>query len=618
MLKVVKRAVRMTLPVHGYKPLFALLAAAVLLAGAATRLDAGSRLGRITGVMGEVVAVNLGREQGLFQGLRGNVFKFDSLRNTVDVAEIQIISVSASQSLAKVMTRRDSLEVGQFVDIEGTMPQSPLEKVDILRVMEESARNFFAARQYTEPDSANCLALCRKILAREPNNRLATQLIARMTQNYFQWGDRERYDGNFANAIIYYMRLLKIDPGNRTAYEHIWEVLDMIDAESEVPLDPIQRGRPPDFYYASAEQYYRSGQFEKSKKYFSFLLDNVVQKDMVAREGLTRNDRMLTLLDSLRTVQHSMAQEEAQAEQERQATLQKRRERTQLARYWRAVGDDLFRKKDYEGALVYYLKLLDYFPDDSLVQQRRELISRIDMAVIPAGEFSRGSNTRELSAVMNEFGFKGILYREMPKRWVFLDSFYLDRTEVTNRQYMRFLESSGHSPPLHWKDGKYPEGQDNYPVVYVSWLDASEYARWVGKRLPSEEEWEKAARGKDGLQWPWGDQFQGERANTREAGRGGVIPVGSLLGGASAQGILDLAGNVWEWVSSDLKPYPGYDQDMMYFPSSLRKVIRGGSFKETGEYARGAYRGDGALDQIYNNVGFRCARDLHLKAENLE
>ncbi len=594
------------------------LIAFTLLTLAALNLYAGSRLGKVTGVMGEVLAINLGREHGLFQGLRGTVFKFDEKRNTVDVAEIQIISVAENQSMARVVTRTDSLEVGQFVDIEGTAPQAPLEKVDMLRVMEESARNYFAARQYTEPDSANCLTLCRRILARDPGNRLALQLIARMTQNYFQWADRERNEGNFSSAIVYYMRLLRIDPGNSTAYDHIFEILDMIDAENQVPLDPIQRGRPPDFYYASAEQYFRSGQYDKSKKFFSFLLENVVNNDMAAREGLLRNDRMLSLLDSLRIVQQEMAKKSALAEQERQAEQARRREKTQLARYWRSVGEDLFRKKDYEGALVYYLKLLDSFPDDSLAQERKEFISRANMAVIPAGEFSRGSNTRELNDVMTQFGFNGTLYREMPKRWVFLDSFYIDRTEVTNRQYKCFLESSGHSPPLHWKDGKYPAGQDNFPVVYVSWLDAREYARWIGKRLPTEEEWEKAARGQNGFQWPWSDQFQAERANTRESGLGGPLPVGSLLGGASEHGVLDLAGNVWEWVSSDLKPFQGYDQEILYFPNGLRKVLKGGSFKETGEYARGAYRGDGALDQIYNNVGFRCARDLYIRTEKLE
>lgn len=586
---------------------------------ASVPLLASSRLGRITGVMDEVVEINLGSRHGVTQGLRGLVFKFDDERKTIDVANIQVIGVSEDRCLARIIDLLDNLEVGQFVDIEGTLPQQPLERVDIVRVLEESARNYFAARQYTEPDSANCLAVCRRILERDPDNRLANQLISRMMQNYFQWAERERINGRFAGALVYYKRILRIDPVNEAAYEHIWDIIDMIDAEAEVELDPIQRGRPPDFYYAVAEQYYRSGQFVKSSEFFRFLLDNMVRTgDLAAREGIRRNDYMLSVLDSLRSIRKEMSRQAVLAEQQRQVEEEERRNRAEISRYYRVVSEDLFRKKDLEGALVYYLKLLDVYPDDSLALDRKEFISRANMAVIPAGEFSRGSNNREVNEVMTEFGFNSAIYRELPKRWVYLDSFYIDRTEVTNRQYKRFLESTGHSPPLGWKDGDYPAGQDNHPVVYVSWLDAREYARWIGKRLPTEEEWEKAARGQNGYQWPWGDQFQIERCNVNGSGYKGPIPVGSILAGANEFGVLDLAGNVWEWVSSDLLPYPGYDQDRFLFPQTLRKVIKGGSFKEGADQARGAFRGDGALDQIYNNVGFRCARDLRTAQETLE
>ena len=560
-----------------------LLVAIALSLASVMQLYGGSRLGKITGVMDQVVAINLGRQHGVVQGLRGLVFRFDAQRNTIDVANIQVIGVSEDRCLARITSLVDSLEVGQFVDIEGIEPPKPLEKVDILRVLEESARNYFAARQYTEPDSANCLALCRKIQERDPGSRLAAQLISRMMQNYFQWAENERNSGRFAGALVYYLRIQKIEPDNQSAYERIWEIMDMVDAEAQVELDPINHGRPPDYYYASAEQYYRSGQFQKSNAYFRFLLSNVVSAgDLAAVEGMRRNDYMIALLDSLRVIRQTQSQQIALAEQQRQAEAEKRLSQTRLSRYFRAVSDDLFRKKDYEGALVYYLKLLDIYPDDSLALERKEFISRVNMAMIPAGEFSRGSNAREINVVMNDFGFNGMMYRELPKRWVFLDSFYIDRTEVTNRQYKRFLESTGQSPPLGWKDGDYPAGLDNFPVVYVSWLDASEYARWIGKRLPTEEEWEKAARGRNGYQWPWGDQFQVERCNIKGSGYNGPIPVGSILGGANEFGVLDLAGNVWEWVNSDLKAYTGYDQDPFYFPEGRAQSDQGRVFQGRG------------------------------------
>ncbi|RLB13569.1 MAG: hypothetical protein DRG82_15440 [Deltaproteobacteria bacterium] len=583
-----------------------------------TQLPAGSRLGKITGIIGEVIAVNLGRIHGVRQGLRGTVFKFDEQKQTVTVAKIQVIAVSENDCLARITELLDSLEVGQFVDIEGTLGPRTLEKVDLEKEMEENARNYFAAFQYTEPDSANCWAECRKILARNPNNRLALELKKQMIRNYFQWAEREKNDGNFAYAMIYYTRILVIDPESEQAYENLWALLDLIDVESEIPLGVIEKNRPPDYYYAIAEQYYRQGQFEKSKKYFDYLLKNYVQEDLVAREGIEKNDRMLKLMAELRRKRAEVARLAAQREQQKQESEQARRKKLAQVRYYRTVAEDLFRKKDYTGALVYYYRILDIIPDDSLAQARREQIAMADMVLIPAGEFSRGSSNREIGEIMVDFGSNNLLYRELPKKWVYLDSFYIDRYEVTNRQYKHFIESTGHSPPLHWKNGTYPEGEDNFPVVYVSWLEANAYARWIGKRLPTEAEWEKAARGSNGFQWPWGDEFYPHRCNVKETGKGRPMPVGSFLNGANEYGVMDLAGNVWEWVYDDLKPYPGYNRELYFFPSTVRKVIRGGSFKETGDYARGAFRGDGAVDQLYNNVGFRCARDLPGRAESPE
>jgi len=581
------------------------------------QLPAGSRLGRVTGVMDEVVAVNLGRIHGVRQGLRGRVFKFDEEKKTVNVAEIQVIGVSEKSCLARITVLTDSLEVDQYVDIEGTLSPHTLEKIDVISELEENARNYFAIYQYTEPDSANCLAECREILQRDPDNRLAKELIKQMVRNYFGWAEREWDNGNFAFALIYYSRILRIDDRDERVYENVWELFDLIDVESEIPLEPITGGRPPDYYYTIAEQYYMNGQFEKSKAYFNFLLENFVPDDPAVLEGVKKNDRMLALLDHLRQFRIEQTRRAAQEQQERLDEEQERRKKLEQIRFFRTVAEDLFNKKDYTGALVYYLKLLDLVPDDSLALARREFISYADMILIPEGEFSRGSSNREIGEVRVDFGGNNMLFRELPKNWVYLDSFYIDRCEVTNRQYKHFCESTGHSPTLQWQNGTYPEGYDGYPVVYVSWLDANAYARWIGKRLATEEEWEKAARGSNGYQWPWGDRFYPHRANVKENRKNNPMPVGSFPNGANEFGVLDLAGNVWEWVGTNLRPYPGYDEDLFYFPKGYRKVFRGGSFKETGDYARGAFRGDGAVDQIYYNVGFRCANDVPGRRENL-
>jgi formylglycine-generating enzyme required for sulfatase activity/ribosomal protein L24 len=581
-------------------------------------LQAGSRLGKITGVMGEVIAVNLGSIHGVRQGLRGKVFEFDEQKNTVDVADIQVVGVSEESCLARITEARDSLRIGQFVDIEGTLPPRTFEKVDMVRVMEENARNYFAAYQYTEPDSANCLAECNRILARDPENRLVPRLKEEMVRNYYQWAAQEKSKSWLAYSLIYFTRILRINPDDQTAVENIWQNMDLMDAEADIELEVIRKGNPPDYYYARAEQYYRRGQFEKSKAFFQFLLDTVVEEnDLVAVEGVQKNEKMLEMVAKLQAQRHRRITQEREIEQKRMEEEMSLRQREELARYYRVVADDLFQKKDLEGALVYYLKLLKDFPDDSLALARREYISLANLVLIPAGEFSCGSSTREIGEAMVEFDDNRLLFRELPKSWVYLDSFYIDRYEVTNRQYKRFVESSGNNPPLNWMNGTYPEGEDDYPVVYVSWLDAMNYAAWIGKRLPTEKEWEKAARGASGLRWPWDDRFFPNYCNTKESGYGKSMPVGSFLSGANEFGVMDLAGNVWEWVADSLlAPYPGNTENLLYFPSTPRKIMRGGSFKETGDHARGAFRGDGAFDKIYSNVGFRCARDLPGRQES--
>ena len=575
-------------------------------------VQAGSRLGKVTGVIGEVIVINLGSIHGVRQGLRGKVFEFDEEKNTIDVAEIQVIGVSEDSCLARIFKALDTLRVGQFVDIEGTLPPSTFEKVNVVRDMEENARNYFVAYQYTEPDSANCLAECNRILARDPENRLVPALKEAMIRNYYQWAVREKNDGHLAYTLIYYSRILRIDPEDETAKEEIWECLDLIAIEEQIELDVIRKGNPPDYYYALAEQYYRMGQFDKSRTFFRFLLDNVVgPDDLVALEGLRKNEGMLKLVAQLRSDRQRLVGRDLEDERKRLAERAEQRLKVEHARYYQVVADDLFQKKDLEGALVYYLKLLEVVPGDSLALARREYISMANMVLIPTGEFSFGSSTREIAEVMMEFNSNGLLYRELPKRWIFLDSFYIDRYEVTNRQYRRFIESTGTNPPLYWKNGTYPEGEDDYPVVYVSWNDANRYAAWIGKRLPMEQEWEKAARGASGLQWPWGERFFPHYCNVKESGHNKAMPVGSFLSGTNEFGVMDLAGNVWEWVADSLlNPYPGFTQDLFYFPSTPRKIIRGGSFKETGDHARGSFRGDGAFDKVYNNVGFRCARDI--------
>ena len=200
---------------------------------------------------------------------------------------------------------------------------------------------------------------------------------------------------------------------------------------------------------------------------------------------------------------------------------------------------------------------------------------------------------------------------ENPAHKVKVKPFFIDRTEVTNEEYQRFVSATGHRAPEHWVGGKIPEGQANFPVVNVSWNDANDYARWANKRLPTEAEWEFAARGTDGRIYPWGNGWKQDYANAGRGENGAVIEIGRYEAGASPFGALDMCGNVWEWTSSEFAAYPGYPGKKA--ASSLvgagLKVIRGGAYNVIPRRATSTYRGAVPPDRVFDKTGFRCARE---------
>lgn len=192
---------------------------------------------------------------------------------------------------------------------------------------------------------------------------------------------------------------------------------------------------------------------------------------------------------------------------------------------------------------------------------------------------------------------------ERPAHSVTVAPFSIDRTEVTNQQYQKFITETGHAPPSHWQNGSYPEGEAEFPVVNVSWQDANDYAKWAGKRLPTEAEWEFAARGTEARLYPWGSKWETGRANIREGGRGRVAAVGTYRQGASQFGVLDLSGNVWEWTSDELTSYS--DPAEVLAPG---RVIRGGAWDVPSDRATATYRGVVQPERAYDKTGFRCAK----------
>jgi iron(II)-dependent oxidoreductase len=237
------------------------------------------------------------------------------------------------------------------------------------------------------------------------------------------------------------------------------------------------------------------------------------------------------------------------------------------------------------------------------------------MVIIPAGEFTMGRDS----------GPKD----ETPAHKLFLPAFYIDRNLVTAREYAKFIQEKGPTGPngemyldvadpdalVHNRGGKWlpKEGFENHPAGEMSRYGAAAYCTWAGKRLPSEAEWEKAARGTDGRLYPWGNDMPRPDLAFIGGFRGQTVPVGQFPKGASPYGVLDMAGQVWEWTRSIYKPYPYNPNDGREEPASTGTVVaRGGNSSSGPEGLTSTSRevvdaGRAATGHAY--IGFRCVSD---------
>ena len=267
-----------------------------------------------------------------------------------------------------------------------------------------------------------------------------------------------------------------------------------------------------------------------------------------------------------------------------------------------------------------------------------------EMVLVPAGEFWMGSTREEVDRAVEDCKKSGLVEqdckrwheRELPRHRVHVDGFYVDRYEVTNALFERFVKATGHKTTAEregdgfvWqqKDGKWqlvkvdgaswrtPTGpgsssQAPHPVVQVSWSDAEAYCRWAGKRLPTEAEWEKAARGTDGRRYPWGNEWDPAKANGNMTVKA-TSPVGAYTAGMSPFGVHDMAGNVWEWVA-DWFAQDYYQQSPERNPSGpttgASRVLRGGSWDNFPINLRAASRGSNSPVGRCDDLRFRCAR----------
>lgn len=287
----------------------------------------------------------------------------------------------------------------------------------------------------------------------------------------------------------------------------------------------------------------------------------------------------------------------------------------------RAAGEDIVlheqneARKKASGGVTH----VAYRPEDVEALLSAEQWADINtMITIPAGTFAMGTNLAQADA------------QDHPQHQVNLPEYRIDKYLVTNAQYARFLADTGHRPPSTWKDGRIPPGKELHPVTMVSWYDARAYATWAGKRLPSEAEWEKAARGTDGRRWPWGNTMEANRLNTYY-NVGTTTVVNAYKTGVSPYGVFDMAGNVTEWIDDDFLPYEGTDAPSDVFQGKINKsvsaedralnlsekipvkqnykVLRGGSWKSDPFSTATYHRSYNWPNYASDFFGFRCVTD---------
>ena len=237
---------------------------------------------------------------------------------------------------------------------------------------------------------------------------------------------------------------------------------------------------------------------------------------------------------------------------------------------------------------------------EELEQRREDLLLEANkrrMIHIEAGSFAMGGSEDDSPD------------NERPSHPVHLSNYYIDAYPVTNQDYREFVNCTGYKVPVHWQRGTYPTGLARHPVVNVSWHDAKAYAEWMGARMPSESEWEKAARGTDERLYPWGSRFVDDRCNSNNV-VGATLPVDEFPLGRSPYGLWDMSGNVYEWCEDY------YDEAYYkYSPATNPKgpeggqerSIRGGFFSETRPNVRTTHRNSAPESHTRENVGFRLA-----------
>jgi formylglycine-generating enzyme required for sulfatase activity len=287
------------------------------------------------------------------------------------------------------------------------------------------------------------------------------------------------------------------------------------------------------------------------------------------------------------------------------------------------AGDANFAGQKPEALRPYITLTRQAVPVEAPAVRVARLSFEPELVVVPGGAFLMGTSQEQIDVMLKRFQWakevkeKSWFEDEQPLDELILDEFEIGRFPVLNVEYAEFVRSAGISAPPHWSGGRLPEDLADHPVVNVTWYDALAYVDWLAERtgkpyrLPSELEWEKAARGTDGRLWPWGNDWDPTRVNMRSSGSGRTTPRAQYSPtGDSPYGCADMAGNVWEWCRSIYRPYPYMTDDGREdLQESGPRVLRGGCWADSSpNNVRCACRVWNDPGYWFDIYGFRVAR----------
>ncbi len=444
-----------------------------------------------------------------------------------------------------------------------------------------------ARRQLNQGAPAEARSQLRHLIEAYPDHKSATQAGAMEAQLLLRLFQQARQDGHEEQANRYYGELLKLYPETPSAVEALRQALGLerTDEDSAYPESTARS------QLRKAEQMRDKGDFTGALS----LLEDIVK---LARADSTAAMAAAAKLPAwhYESALHAYG---TGSPGECKRILQ-----TVAAR---------FRGTGWEQKCTVTVHRMDNPPPGMVYVPEGSFLMGTDLSEIAAIAEKHnlsllGGSREEIEAIARGHGFGA----ELPGHTVTTEAFFIDRTEVTNRQYKEFLEATYHTPPSHWNRSNYPQGKGDHPVTNVTLNDALAYAEWRGARLPTETEWEKAARGVDGRLYPWGNTFSRDYCHHMLPEGAGTTRVGSYPAYASPYGCLDMIGNVMEWTTDAFEPYEGNDLELPDL-GGPRGVRRGGSWIQE-ELApiptRCAARYSAHPAESDPRTGFRCVQDV--------